>query len=134
MTLTVKAGLSRLALCAVCTSIALSGALAVTVQAADVTNCYQIVQPGSYCPGMDGGVRHTYNNERTSWSTSVDYSCGQYLGQGMQRDSNPWGAPKYAAEGYCYVTQSFPNNTELLRGWMRNLSGYPWTFVNKTNY
>jgi len=105
-----------------------------TAHATDVTNCNQVVNAGQACPGLNGGTRHTYNDNRTSWSTSVNYSCGWYIGQGMQRDSNQWGAPKYAIQGYCYLNQSFPNNTELLRGWGQNLTSLPWWLVNKSAY
>lgn len=119
---------------ALCGALALTLAVATGAQAADQTNCYQIVGAGQYCPGYQGGTARVYSNERTSWSDHIDYSCGQPLWQGMVRASNPGGATKYSASGTCYVTDSFPNNTESLRGFMVNASSASWTFVNKSAY
>lgn len=111
--------------------IALLGGLASAAHATDVTNCYAVVQPGAWCPPSEG-VRHTYYNERTSWSNRINYSCGVEISQGMAwTGSYAW---KYWSQGYCYVTDSFPNNTQLLWGQMLNLSRWPWTYVNKTAY
>jgi hypothetical protein len=41
-----------------------------------------------------------------------------------------------ARDGVCRLRRksSFPNNTELLRGFMVNASSGSWTLVNKTGY
>jgi hypothetical protein len=51
------------------------------------------------------------------------------VGDGLEH-----GATKYSANENCYVTDSFPNNTESLRGFMVNSSSASWTFVNKSAY
>lgn len=110
---------------------ALLGGLPSAAHATDVTNCYQVVQPGAWCPSGEG-VLHTYYNERTSWSDKIDYSCGVELSQGMARaGSLTW---KYWSSGNCYIIDRFPNNTERLWGQLLNLSRWPWTYVNKTAY
>ena len=109
-----------------------------SAQASDATFCFDLVNPGSPCPSYYGGVRHTYKNARTSWSTSISPGCGVYIGQGMVLDVDPRSAPppppKYAAQGYCYITDYFPNNTQLLRGFSQNLSNSRWQLVGNGGY
>jgi hypothetical protein len=115
------------------------GVSAASASATDLTHCNQVVSPGNPCPDFYGGARHTYYNERTSWSTSINYSCGVDLTENMVYDSSPPSPPgstKYHTEGFCYITMSFPSNTELLRGFSQQWDGpgLNWWLVGKAAY
>lgn len=105
--------------------------LAASASASQYNYCYQSIDDFQWCPAPGPsyavGDRHTFVDMFGNWGTVVHSGCDLQIRNTMYvaYTSSNASLPKYE-QGFCnFGYLSFPNNTQLLRGYI--ITEYPRT-------
>jgi hypothetical protein len=137
------AGSVTLALAAALTG-ATAGAAPDGASATDVVYCESSSYPQwTSCPNSTSQpARHTYKNNRVSWTFAIQPGCTVNVAAasfratetGIVTDGSATGGAKYWDKACNYVKSEFPNNSQLLRTYANHESNQNRSIRGVSNY